>query len=148
MVKSREQNYNEHAKFLADIALEVLRGNSLVLDINGVKEIIALYLLIPYATPQRLDTPGGKYKIPRVDGNFAPNIQLRDLRDAICHSFVTVEEDKNDGSRHGKQLIVDDRATLSRKNHDELEVKSKAVNIDIMYAHKKLEELFEEIIKQ
>ena len=42
------KRYNEHAKFVADIAIEVLAGNKNVLDVNGVKEIIALYLFIPY----------------------------------------------------------------------------------------------------
>ena len=51
MEDSSENKYNSHAKFLADIAIAILNGNKLVLDVNGVKEIIALYLLIPYITP-------------------------------------------------------------------------------------------------
>lgn len=45
------EKYNSHAKLLADVALNILNGNKDVLDVNGIKEIIALYLLIPYITP-------------------------------------------------------------------------------------------------
>lgn len=149
MTEDKINNYNSHAKFLADIALAILGGQKNILDINGVKEIIALYLLIPYITPDTLTTPDDKCIIPHVVGNFCDNITLEDLRNTICHSFVTVEKDKHDGSIHGKRLIVDDRATYhNRKDHDKLGIHSSAYNIMIEYAHERLIELFREINSQ
>lgn len=55
MTEKQVKNYNEHALFLADIAKAVLGGNRNVLDVNGVKEIIALYLMIPYMSSSTLD---------------------------------------------------------------------------------------------
>ena len=43
MAKDRIQNYSEHAKFLADIALAILNGNKSALDVNGVKKLL-LYI--------------------------------------------------------------------------------------------------------
>ena len=148
MTDERITNYNDHAKFMADIALNILNGNKGVLDVNGVKEIVALYLLIPYITPDKLSTPDEKCIIPNICGNFCNGVSLEDLRNAICHSFVTVEEDKNDGTIHGKCLIVDDRALFhNRKSHTDLGMHSTAANIMIKDAHKRLVELFSEIQK-
>lgn len=146
MTEERIANYNDHAKFMADIAMSILNGNKRVLDVNGVKEIIALYLLIPYMTPDKLTTPDEKCVIPNVSGNFCGDISLEDLRNAICHSFVTVEEDRNDGTIHGKRLIVDDRASFhNRKSHADMGIHSTATNIMIEDAHNRLVELFTEI---
>lgn len=46
---------------MAEIAVAVLNWNKSVLDVNWVKEIIALYLLIPYITPDTLVTPWDEY---------------------------------------------------------------------------------------
>lgn len=146
MTEERIDNYNDHAKFMADIAISILNGNTNVLEVNGVKEIIALYLLIPYMTPDKLTTPDGKCIIPNVSGDFCNGISLEDLRNAICHSFVTVEEDNDDGTIHGKRLIVDDRALHhSRRSHADLGAHSTAANLMINDAHKRLVELFTEI---
>ena len=146
MDMDRIENYNEHARFLADIAVAILKGKSEVLEINGVKEIIALYLLIPYITPETLETPDDYCKIPKIEGLFCDDINLKDLRHALCHSFVTVEEDKNDGSIHGKRLILDDRALYdNRRSHIELGKHSSTANILIEYANRRLIELFDEI---
>lgn len=146
MTDERIDNYNDHSKFMADIAISILNRNKQVLDVNGVKEIIALYLLIPYMTPDKLTTPDGKCIIPNVSGDFCNGISLEDLRNAICHSFVTVEEDKNDGTIHGKRLIIDDRALHhSRKSHADLGTHSTTANLMITDAHKRLVELFTEI---
>lgn len=76
-------------------------------------------------------------------------ITLEDLRNAICHSFVTVEEDKGDSSVHGKTLILDDRVFYhSRKAHIELGEHSSTCRIPIEYAHKRLEELINEILNK
>lgn len=141
--------FNEHTKFLADIAKAILEGNKNVLDVNGVKEIIALYLMIPYMTPDTLTTPDEKCIIPKVAGDFCNGVRIEDLRNAVGHSFVTVEEDKNDGSLHGKVLIFDDRAMYQkRKDHADLGKHSSTTNIKIDYVHKRLLELLDEIEKQ
>ena len=141
--------YNSHAKFLADIAKAILDGRKAVLDVNGVKEIIALYLLIPYITPDTLMTPDEKCIIPKLSGSFSDDITLEDLRNTICHSFVTVEADKGNGSVHGKTLILDDRVFYhNRKDHIELGVHSSACRIPIDYTHKRLDELFNEVLRR
>ena len=140
------KRYNEHAKFMADNAVEVLAGNKNVFDVNGVKEIIALYLLIPYITPSQLKTPGEGYIVPKITDNFSEAITLRNLRDAICHSFVTTEEKLNDGSGHGDYLILDDRAFYNRMEHEKLTTNSGTTKIRIDYTHKRLEEIFKQII--
>ena len=145
MEKDRAQNYNEHATFLADIAKAILDGNKNVLDVNGVKEIIALYLMIPYMSDATLQTPGEKYIIPHLNGDFYHNIPFSELRNTICHSFVTVEEDNGDGV-HGKNLIFDDRIICDKKLHSQKGNHSEAYNIDIVYVHKKLLEMVDEII--
>ena len=147
MTEKNIAQYNSHAKFLADIAAAVLNGNTAVLNVNGVKEIIALYLLIPYITPDTLMTPDVKCTIPKLSGNFSDDITLEDLRNTICHSFVTVEKDKGDGSIHGKTLILDDRVIYhNRKEHGELGTHESAYRIPIDYTHKRLRELFDEIL--
>ncbi len=144
MDKERINNYNEHAKFLSDIALSILHGNKGVLDINGVKEIISLYLLIPYMTEDKLTTPGSDYVIPPLSGVFIGNISFADLRNTICHSFVTVEEDKCDDV-HGKCLIFDDRIVKTRHEHDKMDYHSEAYSINIKVIHQKLLEMVKEI---
>ncbi len=146
-MNEREKKYNDHAKFLADIALEVLKGNKSVLDVNGVKEIIAFYLLIPYITSVQLKTPGENYKMPRISGKFSDSINYEDIRDTICHSFITVEEKKGIPS-HGDGLIFDDRIMGNKKVHSKQDYHSKCVYIKIDYAHEKLMSTFMEIKKQ
>ena len=149
MTEERIANYNDHAKFLADTAKEILRGNKAVLDVKGVKEILALYLLIPYITPDTLMTPDEKCVIPKLNGDFSDDITLEDLRNTICHSFVTVEEDNGDGSIHGNTLILDDRVIYhNRKTHAGLGAHSSAYRIPIDYTHKRLTELFGEVLRR
>lgn len=149
MDEERITQYNSHAKFLAEIATAILEDNKAILDVNGVKEIIALYLLIPYITPDTLMTPDKKCIIPKLKGDFVAGITLEDLRNTICHSFVTVEEDKGDSSVHGKTLILDDRVLYhNRKEHMELGEHSYACRIQIEYAHRRLEELINEILNK
>lgn len=146
MTEEKIANYNSHAKFMADIAMSILNGNEGVLNVNGVKEIISLYLLVPYITPDKLTTPDEKCVIPNISGYFCDGISLEDLRNAICHSFVTVEENRNDGTIHGKCLIVDDRVLFhNRKSHADMGMHSTATNIMIEDAHNRLVELFTEI---
>ena len=81
-----------------------------------------------------------------LDGD---DITLEDLRNAICHSFVTVEEDNGDGSVHGNTLILDDRVIYhNRKTHAGLGAHSSAYRIPIDYTHKRLTELFGEVLRR
>lgn len=145
MNKDRIENYNAHAKFLADIAQAILNGNESVLNISGVKEIIALYLLIPYMSEQTLETPDEQCLIPNIKGEFIKGISYSELRNTISHSFITVEEDKNDGSTHGKYLIFDDRVKCDKKTHSKKGNHSETYNIMIDYAHEKLLKMVNEI---
>lgn len=69
------------------------------------------------------------------------------LRNTISHSFVTVEEEKNDDTLHGKCLIFDDRLIHNRKEHEQKGNHSEAYSISINHAHKKLLEMVNEIIE-
>ena len=110
--------YNNHSTNLADIALAILNGNKDALDINGTKEIVALYLMIPYMSKDVLDPPDDLSFIPKITGRFSKDISFNDLKDTIAHSFVTVEEDDGDSnSRHGKMLCFDDRIICDKKEH-------------------------------
>ena len=144
MTKDRETNFKEHSIFLSEIAQNILDGNDRVLLIPGVPEIIALYLLIPYATNDLLDS-GMSSKIPKLDlsEEFTNGVSLKNLRDTICHSFVTVEESTKDILG---RIIIDDRAQMSKKNHDKQENKTLGVFLEIPQTHKKLKELHSKII--
>jgi len=118
-----------------------------VLSVNWVKDIFALYLLIPYIASDTLETPGEKYILPKTSWNFCNNVIFKNLRDSICHTFVTVEEKVNDWSGHGDYLIFDGRILYDRRTHDKLGYYSKTWNIDVKYVHQRLLELYNEIIK-
>ena len=141
MTEERINNYNSYATFLADIAQAIINGNKDVLDVNGVKEIISLYLLIPYMTNSTLQTPDEKCIFPKLAGDFMPGISYNDLRDTICHSFVTVEEDKNDGSIHGKRLIL----TVDRKIHSKKFFHGNTNYLLIESVHSRVKEMIKEI---
>ena len=144
MYKDRDTNFREHSIFLSEIAKSILEGNTQVLSIPGVREIIALYLLIPYTTHDQLDT-GMTSKIPQLDlsEEFINGVNLRNLRDALCHSFATVE--KSTGNNTGR-IIIDDRSQMNRKTHDAQESKTKGVFIDVKEANEKLQELHSKVI--
>jgi len=144
MIKDRDTNFREHSIFLSEIAQNILNGNDNFLSIPGVREIIALYLLIPYTTNEQLDT-GMPSKMPQLDlsQEFIDGINLRNLRDTICHSFVTVEESSKD--KLGR-IIIDDRSQMNRKPHDEQAIKTKGVFVDILQAREKLNELHDLVI--
>jgi hypothetical protein len=144
MIKDRDTNFKEHSIFLSEIAQNILDGNDKFLLIPGVREIIALYLLIPYTTHDQLDA-GMPSKMPKLDlsEEFINGVNLRNLRDAICHSFVTVEESSRE--RLGR-IIIDDRAQMTRKTHNEQEIKTLNVSLEIPQAQKKLKELHSKII--
>lgn len=145
------EKFCNHATTQAIIAIELLNRNFKILNRKGVKELIALYLLIPYITKDQLITKNENYKIPKLenqidfwtfvdsDGNER-KITFKNLRDSMCHSFLTIEE--NSGN-----IIIDDRATLSREEHDKLTANGcERLNIDIL--QKKLILIFNEIIQK
>lgn len=144
MTKDRDTNFKEHSIFLSEIAENILIGNDSFLLIPGVRELIALYLLIPYATHDQLDA-GMPSKMPKLDlsDEFINGVNLRNLRDTICHSFATVEESSKD--RLGR-IIFDDRAQMTRKTHNAQEIKTLGIFLEIPQTHKKLRELHSKII--
>jgi len=144
MLKDRDVNFQEHSILLSEIALCILNGKDIVLSIPGIREIVALYLLVPYITNDQLET-GMSSKMPNLDLNheFVNGVSLKNLRDAICHSFVSVEESSKD--QQGR-IIIDDRSEMNRNKHHNQTVKSKAVSIDIKHAHLKLKVLHEMVI--
>lgn len=144
MIKDRDANFSEHSIFLSEIAQNVLDGNDEILSIPGVRELIALYLLIPYTTHDQLDA-GMPSKMPKLDlsEEFINGVNLRNLRDTICHSFATVEESSKD--RLGR-IVIDDRAKMTRKEHNEQESKTIGIFLEIPQANRKLKELHSRII--
>ncbi|MCF6132749.1 hypothetical protein [Flavobacterium wongokense] len=144
MIKDRNTNFEEHSIFLAEIAKNILDGNDSFLAIPGVREIIAMYLLIPYTTNDQLDA-GMTSKTPQLDlsEEFMSGVNLRNLRDTICHSFVSVEE--SSPARLGR-IIIDDRAQMDRKTHNQQVIKSKTATVTIAHAHQKLSELHTKVI--
>ena len=119
-------SYNNHAITMSNIAISLLMGGN-PLNIKGVRELLAMYLLVPYITKSQLETPSENCNIPKLDINSLftkvinkngtkSEMTLESLRNAICHSFMALT-DKGD-------LMLDDRACFpSRKAHDELEDK-------------------------
>lgn len=144
-------NYNEHAIFMSEIAVKLLESDNYTLITKGVRELIAMYLLIPYITNIQLDKPdNSNYNIPKLDINSVftkivnkdgsvSEITLDGLRNAICHSFVTIEENKG--------IILDDRASCDRKTHDAQTIKSYCNRLDTDRTRLKLLELHRKVIK-
>ena len=59
-------SYNNHAVTMAQIAVNLLEGKN-PLNVCGVRELLALYLLVPYITNKRLDVPAANYNVPQLD---------------------------------------------------------------------------------
>ena len=145
-------SYNEHAIFMSRIGIELLNGNIDVLNAKGVKEIIAMYLLIPYITKNQLDKPDENYyNIPKLDinsiftkvynkDNTLSEMTLDGIRNAICHSFVSLTE-------HG-DLLLDDRASCDKKAHSAMIDKGFCNRLELEKTRKKLLSLHCDVIKQ
>ena len=142
--------YNKHAIVMSEIAVNLLEGRN-PLNLRGVRELLALCLLVPYITNKLLDKPGSNYNIPKLDMNtiFAKvrfkdgsvsEITLDNLRNSLCHSFVSLS-DKGD-------LILDDRASMNRKTHDSLIDKGFCNRLELIKTRKKLLALHKEVLKQ
>lgn len=143
-------SYNNHAVTMAQIAVNLLEGKN-PLNVCGVRELLALYLLVPYITNKRLDVPAANYNVPKLDmetvltkvrfknGNLS-EMTLDNLRNALCHSFVALTE-KGD-------LILDDRASCDRKTHDTIPDKGFCNRLEVLKTRRKLLELHKEVLKQ
>lgn len=152
MENDKIENYNNHAKLLAEIAEYILDGNTEKLkENNWIKELIVFYLLIPYMTKSQLDTPDEWCKIPQITKTIGKTdtwkeISLSNLRDSMCHSFVTIDGNNNNWSNY---ITFDDRAYCKDKwEHDKLKTKWWTCKIKIDEAHQLLSELIQEIKKQ
>lgn len=143
-------SYNNHAITMSNIAISLLMGGN-PLAIKGVRELLAMYLLVPYITKSQLETPSENCNIPKLDVNsmFAKvmnkdgilsEMTLESLRNAICHSFMALT-DKGD-------LMLDDRASLDRKAHEELEDKGFCNRLELAKTRNKLLSLHKQVIQQ
>lgn len=143
-------SYNNHAVTMAQIAVNLLEGKN-PLNGCGVRELLALYLLVPYITNKRLDVPAANYNVPQLDmktvltkvrfkNGSLSEVTLDNLRNALCHSFVALTE-KGD-------IILDDRASLDRKTHDSLSDKGFCNRLEIGKTRNKLLALHKSILKQ
>lgn len=143
-------SFNNHAVTMSRIAVSLLSGGN-PLVFRGVRELLAMYLLIPYITNKHLDTPDKNHKIPKLDinslftkvinkdGSYS-EMTLEHLRNAICHSFMALT-DKGD-------LLLDDRASCDRKTHDAITDKGFCNRLELEKTRKKLLSLHEEVIRQ
>lgn len=143
-------SYNNHAITMSNIAISLLMGGN-PLNIKGVRELLAMYLLVPYITKSQLETPSENCNIPKLDVNliFAKvmnkdgtlsEMTLESLRNAICHSFMALT-DKGD-------LMLDDRASLDRKTHEELEDKGFCNRLELAKTRSQLLSLHKQVIQQ
>lgn len=143
-------SYNNYAVTMAQIAVNLLEGKN-PLNGCGVRELLALYLLVPYITNKRLDVPAANYNVPQLDmktvltkvrfkNGSLSEMTLDNLRNALCHSFVALTE-KGD-------LLLDDRASLDRKTHDSLSDKGFCNRLEIGKTRNKLLALHKSILKQ
>ena len=143
-------SYNNHATTMSQIAVNLLMGEN-PLEVKGVRELLAMYLLIPYITNSQLDTPDENYNIPKLDVNTVftkvqfkdgrlSNMTLDRLRNALCHSFVALT-DKGD-------LMLDDRASCDRKTHDSMTDKGFCNRLVFEKTRNKLLSLHREVLEQ
>lgn len=143
-------SYNNHATTMAQIAVNLLMVEN-PLEVKGVRELLAMYLLVPYITNSQLDTPDENYNIPKLDVNTVfTKVQFKDgrlsdmtldrLRNALCHSFVALT-DKGD-------LMLDDRASCDRKTHDSMTDKGFCNRLVLEKTRNKLLSLHREVLEQ
>lgn len=136
---------------MSNIAISLLMGGN-PLNIRGIRELLAMYLLIPYITKSQLDTPSENYNIPpqldldslftkviNKDGSMS-EMTLDGLRNALCHSFVVLT-DKGD-------LLLDDRASCDRKTHDAMDDKGFCNRLVLDKTRYKLLSLHKEVIQK
>lgn len=143
-------SYNNHATTMSQIAVSLLMGEN-PLNVKGIRELLAMYLLVPYITKVQLETPDENCKIPKLDINtLFTKVQHKDgkytdmtlgrLRDALCHSFVALT-DKGD-------LMLDDRACYDRQTHDTIADKGCFNRLVLNKTREKLLSLHNEVLQQ
>ena len=143
-------SYNNHATTMSQIAVSLLTGKN-PLNVKGIRELLAMYLLVPYITNSQLDTPDENYNIPKLDVNTVfTKVQFKDgslsdmtldrLRNALCHSFVALT-DKGD-------LMLDDRASCDRRTHDSMNDKGFCNRLVLEKTRNKLLSLHSNVLKQ
>ena len=143
-------SYNNHAVTMSRIAVSLLAGEN-PLNLRGVREILAMYLLVPYITNSQLDKPDELYNIPKLDINSLftkviykdgslKEMTLDNLRNAICHSFIALTE-KGD-------LLLDDRASCDRKTHDGLDDQGFCNRLELEKTRNKLLTLHKQVLQQ
>lgn len=143
-------SYNNHAITMSNIAISLLMGEN-PLDIKGVRELLAMYLLVPYITKSQLETPNENYNIPKLDVNSLftkvlnkngtlSEMTLDHLRNAICHSFIALTDEGD--------LLLDDRASLDRKTHNELKDKDFCNRLELDKTRDKLLFLHKQVVQQ
>lgn len=144
MTKDRNRNFEEHSIFLSEIATSILEGRNDILSTPGVREIIALYLLIPYITQDQLDA-GMPSKMPRLDlmEEFLNGVNLRNLRDTVCHSFLSVEEST---PQQTGRIIIDDRSQMDRNTHKAQKIKTLGIAVNVKQVHDRLITLHNKVI--
>ena len=145
-------SYNEHAILMSKIAINLLTENIDILNKKGIKELISMYLLIPYITNKQLDKPDEKYyNIPKLDinsifakvkheDNSVTEATLDAIRNALCHSFVSLT-DQGD-------ILLDDRASYDRNTHNSLTDKGFCNRFEIKKTRQRLLTLHMDVIKQ
>ena len=109
---------DDNIKCLAKIAKAIYDCNDSVLNVKGVREIIVLYLLIPYMTRDKLQSANG-YTIPSISNNDMCGLSIKDLRDSLCHSFVFNCLKDNNNPLNDDYIAFDDRVLMSRSEHNE-----------------------------
>ena len=135
---------------MSRIAVSLLAGEN-PLNLRGVREILAMYLLVPYITNSQLDKPDELYNIPKLDINSLftkviykdgslKEMTLDNLRNAICNSFIALTE-KGD-------LLLDDRASCDRKTHDGLDDKGFCNRLELEKTRNKLLTLHKQVLQQ
>lgn len=138
----KESQYFVHNIFMAEIANCIindevpLNENSEILFSQnarycaGVKEIIGLYLLIPYLNTHNnqllYDKKHKQISIYKDDDiafrDIADNeIKIKDLRDTLCHSFISCDLNLNKKLGDEPVIVFDDRVVVERKFHKMLE---------------------------
>lgn len=142
-------SYNNHAVTMSQIAINLLMGGN-PLNKKGIRELLSMYLLIPYITKTQLDTPENS-NIPQLslntvftkvlykDGSLS-DMTLDSLRNALCHSFVALT-DKGD-------LLLDDRASCDRDVHDKRQDKGFCTRLEVEKTRTKLLQFHKEVLKQ
>lgn len=128
--------------YLARMALKIINNDfEQIKNEKCAKEIVALYLLIPYITNNTLDGKLGDegFKIPKISsGGFAlfidnKPLSQKNLRDTLCHStiFPYINGDNS-------QIIFDDRITMSQTEHNhksENQSIPKGISLNSMVVH-------------